>query len=200
MTAEPARRHKTQRTTVSAVAAALALLWAVLAAVHPPYFSELADPADMGVWMLVHYIQLLLAPLVALAVLHLLIGVEGVAATVARVAVVVWAAWFSAFDAIAGIASGVLVEEGAAEAGRVLFDHGLVGGAGSVLGWLGQSIWPVVAIAAGLALRNAGAHRATFVAMFVSVLIAAHAGPAAVGFVALAVALWTGRTRTAQLF
>ena len=199
MSAEPTERLKTPRTTVSAVAAALALLWAVLAVIHPPFFSEVADTADTDRWMLVHYTQLLLAPLIALAVLHLLIGVENSAATVARVAVVVWAAWFSAFDAVAGIASGVLVEEGAADAGRVLFEHGLVGGAGSVLGWLGQGIWPVVAIGAGLALRTAGAHRATFVAMFVSVLIAAHAGPAAVGFAALAVALWTGRTRPEQV-
>ena len=199
MTAEPAGATRHDRPRLLPLPAALALLWAGLAVIHPPFFSDVADTADTGMWMLVHYTQLVLAPLIALAVLHLLIGVKGATGTVARVAVVFWAAWFSAFDAIAGIASGVLVEEGAADAGLALFDHGLVGGAGSVLGWLGQGIWPVVAISAGLALRNAGAHRATFVAMFLSVLIAAHAGPAAVGFVALAVALWTGRARPAQV-
>lgn len=184
---------------VAGIGAALALGWAVLAAVHPPFFTDVAEAEDTGLWMLVHYAQLLLAPLIALAVLHLLRGLTGAASMVARVALVFWVAWFSAFDAVAGISTGVLVEEGAADAGLRLFEHGLVGGAGSVLGWMGQGAWPVVAVAAGLALRAAQADQATWIAMFVSVLIVMHGGLAAVGFAALAVALWTGRSKTQEV-
>jgi hypothetical protein len=56
-------------------------------------------------------------------------------------------------------------------------------------------MWLMAVISAGLALRATRAPLVTSIALFVSALIFTHAGPpAAVGFAALAVAMWTGLT------
>ncbi len=176
--------------TTAAVCATVAAAYAALVFIHPTSFEEVV--ADPDRWLLVHIGQLLLVPVLAVGVLHLLRSCQGAPAMVARVAVVFWVAWFCAFDSIAGIAFGILVDSGANDAGKYLFDHGLVGGT-SVLGAMGQGTWLVVAVAAGMALRASGAARTTSTAMFVSALIAVHGGPiATIGFLALAVALWTG--------
>jgi hypothetical protein len=181
------------RTLWAGGAAGAAVMWAVLVAVHPAYFTDVADTGATGLWMVVHYGQLILAPVVAVSLLHLLRHLDGIAVTLARVGVVCWLAWFSAFDAIAGIASGVLVDIGATDAALGLFEHGIVGGAGSALGFAGQGAWLLIAIPAGLALRAAGSSRATYIAMFASALIVFHAGPAVLGFAALGVAFWAAR-------
>lgn len=174
----------------AAVCATVAAVYAALVFIHPTSFEQVV--ADPDQWLLVHMGQLLFVPVLAVGVLHLLRCCHGAPAMIARIAVVFWAAWFCAFDAIAGIAFGILVDGGANDAGKYLFDHGLVGGT-SVLGAMGQGTWLVVAIAAGIALRASDAARMTYVATFVSALIAVHGGPiATIGFLALTVALWTG--------
>jgi hypothetical protein len=182
------------------------LLWVVVALLHPggvgdepPPYEGIADDANM--WIFVHFSQLVLTPFVAWGVWMLLDGVQSVAATVARVFVVVWMVFFSAFDAIAGIAVGVLTryanslagDEQEAVVGAIDFlfqDSRFAGGNNySVLAGLGQLSWIVLAIAAAVALWQAGVSRLIAGATLLSVAFAAHAGyPAAVGLVALFVA------------
>ena len=169
------------------VPAAVCIAWVVVALIHP---TSLTDD-DIPTWMVVHIAQLVFAPIIALGILALLKGIEGPAATVARGAAVLWAAWFSAYDAIAGIATGILSGGDARAAGEYLFAHVLITG----LGWVAPGMWLLVVISAGLALRASRAPTVTYLALFASALVFTHAGPpAAVGFVALAVALWTGLT------
>jgi hypothetical protein len=161
--------------------------WVVVALIHPTTLTD----EDIPTWMFVHIAQLVFAPIVALGILALLKYVEGPPATVARGAAVLWAAWFSAYDAAAGIATGVLAGGDARPAGEYLFSHVLITG----LGWVAPGIWVLVVMSAGLALRASRAPVVTYVALFASALIFTHAGPpAAVGFAALALALWTGLT------
>ncbi|HSI93358.1 MAG TPA: hypothetical protein VK925_07640 [Jiangellaceae bacterium] len=188
---QPAARHG--RRPLAAVIAALPLLWLPLVLAHPE-FDHLSHHG-VGTWLIGHFGMLALTPPLAAALLYRLWSLTGAAAAMARFAVVAWAALFSAFDGIAGIATGTLHRHGAGDAAAVLFGDGIVGGAGSVLGFLAQPMWIVVAVATGLALRRAGAGMPAQVAMIGSLLFAAHGGPvAAVGLVALAVALWTTRT------
>ena len=182
------RPTRGNRLLIAGLAAAVPVLWVPLTLLHPDS-RDLAEKTET--WLGVHYAQLALSPLLALGMLQVLRSLRGASASVARVAVVLWLAFFSAFDAIAGIATGVLARDGFEEAARNLFDHGLVGG-GSILGWLAQPMWIVVAFATGLALRANGAKALSWAAMLVSALFALHAGwPAALGLLALSAALWT---------
>jgi hypothetical protein len=188
MTANPTTRpiERTSTTIAAVVLAAVCIAWVAVALIHP---TSLTDD-DTPMWMVVHVAQLVFAPIVALGILALLKGVEGPAVTVARGAAVVWAAWFSAYDAVAGIATGILIGGDARAAGEYLFAHDLITG----LGWVAPVMWLLVVIPAGLALL-ASRPKVTCYALFVSALIFTHAGPpAAVGFAALAVAMWTGLT------
>jgi hypothetical protein len=174
------------------------LLWAILVLFHPnptdasPY-EGIKDVVDR--WLVVHVGQLVLAPLVFLAVWRLLAGLHSVAATVSRAALVVWAVFFSAYDTVQGIATGLLVrytsglpaEEQTAVAGAIkyLVDDSQLGGNISVLMLLGQGSWLVVAIAAAVALHKAGAGRAIVALTCLSVIFAFHTAPAAGGMLAL---------------
>lgn len=188
MTANPTTRTFQRTTTVPAVLlTAVCLTWVVVSVIHP---TTLTDD-DTPMWMAVHIAQLILAPIVALGLLALLKGVEGPTVMVARGAAVFWAAWFSAYDTVAGIATGILIGGDARAAGEYLFAHELITG----LGWVAPTLWLMAVISAGLALRASRAPLVTSIALFVSALIFTHAGPpAAVGFAALAVAMWTGLT------
>ena len=177
------------------------LLWAALIVFHPnptdpsPYVG-IKDVVDR--WLVVHVGQLVLAPLVFLAVWRLLADLHSVAATVSRAALVVWAVFFSAYDTVQGIATGLLVrytsglagEEQTAVAGALeyLVEDSQLGGNISVLMVVGQGSWLVVAIAAAVALHKAGAGRAIVALTCFSVLFAMHTAPAAGGMLALFVA------------
>lgn len=189
MTANPITRpiERTSTTIAAVVLAAVCIAWVAVASIHP---TSLTDD-DTPMWMVVHIAQLVFAPIIALGILALLKGVEGPAATVARGVAVVWAAWFSAYDAVAGLATRILIGGDARAVGEYLFAHDLITG----LGWVAPGMWLLVVISAGLALRASRAPTVTYVALFASALVFAHAGPpAAVGFAALAVAMWTGLT------
>jgi hypothetical protein len=198
-------------------ALAAPLLWVGLAFIHPggtgnepaPY-EGIADDANK--WILVHFSQLVLTPLVAVGVWMLLDGIRSIAATVARASLVVWMVFFSAFDAIAGIAVGVLTryanslagEQREAVIGAIDFlfqDSKFAGGNNfSLLGALGQFSWVVLVLAAAVALWRAGASRLIVLATLLSFLFATHAGyMAAVGLIALLVAeLLTFRARRGE--
>jgi hypothetical protein len=183
------------------------LLWAILTVVHPSgegdIYAELQD--QVGRWLFVHVAQVVLAPFLALAVWLLLRGIESLAATISRVALVFWLVFFSTYDALAGIATGVLVRQansvsgeersGFADAADFSFDSHISGNI-SWFGVVAGGTWIIVAIAAAVALRGAGADWLTTVAAALSALFAFHAGYAAmVGLIALLVAafLWERR-------
>jgi hypothetical protein len=192
------RSLPTSRWIVAVLAAAVTLLWISFTFLHPES-TDVLDDVSTSTWLAVHYAQLALAPLLALALLYVLRPLTGIAAAVGRVAVVLWVALFSAFDAIAGIATGVLVDGGFAGAADHLFDHGLVGG-GSILGWTAQPMWIVVAVASALALRSSGTSALCWATMLASALFSTHAGwPAALGLLALTVSLWIAVLRPAPV-
>lgn len=174
------------------------LLWAILVLFHPSPADPSPYEAISGVvdrWLAVHVGQLVLAPLVFLAVWRLLADLHSVAATISRAALVVWAVFFSAYDSVQGIATGLLVryagglaeEQQAAVSGAIkyLVDDSQLGGNISVLMLFGQGSWLVVAIAAAVALHKGGAGRAIVALTCLSVIFAMHTAPAAAGMLAL---------------
>jgi hypothetical protein len=174
------------------------LLWAVLIVFHPnpggdsPY-QGIRDDVDR--WLFVHVGQLILTPFLFLAVWRLLDGLSSAAARVSRAALVVWTVFFSAYDSIQGIATGILTRwandlagaEQAAVARAIDFvveDSQLAGNI-SAIGLVAGASWLILAIAAAVALYKAGAGKAVVVATCLSVAVAAHSAPAAIGFAAL---------------
>jgi hypothetical protein len=177
------------------------LLWACLVLFHPmpgegsPY-EGISDVVDR--WLVVHVGQLLLTPLLVLAVWRLLSGLTSPAATVSRCALVVWAVFFSAYDSIQGIATGLLIRyaSGLDGDGRQSVDRALdylvgdslLAGDISFLGLVAGGAWLTTALAAAVALHKARAGKAVVVAMCLSTVFAAHMAPAAFGLAALATA------------
>jgi hypothetical protein len=106
-----------------------------------------------------------------------------------------WTVWFSAYDSIQGIATGVLARrandlagEEQAAVGRAidfLVEDSQLAGNISAIGLVAGASWLIVAIAAAVALDKAGAGMAVVVAACLSVVVAAHSAPAAIGFFAL---------------
>lgn len=185
------------------------LLWAALVLFHPmpgeggPY-EGVKDDVDRRLF--VHVGQLVLTPLLFFAVWRLLDGLSSVAATVSRCALVVWTVFFSAYDSIQGVATGVLIryanglprEEQAAVAGSLdfLVEDSLLAGNFSALALVAGGAWLAVAIAAAVALHQAGSGKAVVVAAALSTIVAAHTAPAAIGMLALFVAvLLRGRSK-----
>jgi hypothetical protein len=115
-----------QSRNLALAAAAVALLWAPLAVLHPIATDMLEG--DTGRWLVVHWVQLLLAPVLTLVLLVALRGLLGAVALVAQVAAV-WVALFSPTDAVAGTATGLLLEGGSPRRAGTSGDHVLVSGA-----------------------------------------------------------------------
>src|SRR6516164_8441565 len=100
--------HRPTFETGLAVGAPLAL--AVVEMFHPhPH-----DPfrLDLRTWLLVHYLQIPLFPLPALATIVLVRGLSGLAVEVCRVGMFVFAMSYTAFDTAAGMVTAVLAEDG----------------------------------------------------------------------------------------
>ena len=177
------------------------LLWAVLVLFHPmsggdsPY-EAITDDVDR--WLVVHVGQLILTPLLFLAVWRLLDGLSSAAAMVSRSALVVWTVFFSAYDSVQGVATGLLTRhanglagEGQAAVGGAIDylveDSWLAGNVSAI--WLVAAVsWVAVAIGAAVALHRAGAGKAVVAAACLSTVFAVHEAPAAIGLLALAIA------------
>jgi hypothetical protein len=174
------------------------LVWAVLILFHPnpggdsPY-EGITDDVDR--WLVIHVGQLILTPFVFLAAWRLLDDLSSVAARVSRAALVVWTVFFTAYDSVQGVATGILIRrandlvaEEQAAVGRAidfLVEDSRLAGNISAIGLVAGAAWLTVAIAAAIALHKAGAGKAVVVAACVSVVVAAHTAPAAIGFLAL---------------
>lgn len=190
---------------------AVPLAWAVLLLFHPNPeggpFESIRGVVDR--WLAVHVGQLVLAPLLVLAVWWLLEGLDSRSAKVARAGAVVWAVFFTAYDSIQGIATGLLIRfadadlAGAEQAGvaraldYIVSDSQLAGNI-SAIGLLGNLGWFAVAIGGAVALSRAGAGRAAVIAMAVSSLFVIHTAPAGIGLVAFAVALVLSERRATE--
>src|SRR5918995_2972566 len=177
------------------------LLWALLILFHPnpgegTAYDAIKDVVDR--WLFVHVGQLILTPLLFLAVWRLLDGLSSAAARVSRAALVVWTVFFSAYDSIQGVATGVLVRhanglagverDGVAGAIEFLVEDSQLAGGVSAVWVVAAASWAIVAIAAAVALHKAGAGKAAVAATCLSIVFAVHVAPAAIGLVALFVA------------
>jgi uncharacterized membrane protein YqjE len=144
------------------VGAPLAL--AVVELFHP-HPHDLLD-LDVHTWLVVHYAQIPLFALSALAIAALVSGQRGIAATLCRVAMFVFAVSFTAFDTAAGVVTGILVKaahiSGTPEAWRVPIDavwtHPIMGGSPLIpapfLAVLGSIALSISAVAAAVSPKS----------------------------------------------
>jgi len=179
------------------------LLLAIVELFHP-HPHDLLN-LDLTRWMTVHYVQLALFPLAALAECYLVAG-GGFAAKICRFAMFVFAVSYIAFDTAAGVVTGVLVHSavatGAPEAWRApimaVWDHPVIGGSihgTPALAVIGTTAWLVGSLSAAVALRRASQSWVPTVALIASALgllvFRTHAwpgGPLTFGALALAAA------------
>jgi hypothetical protein len=149
--------------TALVVGAPLALAFLELFHPHPHDLFRL----DLRAWMAVHYAQLLLFPLTALALATLVRHDQGFAAALCRAGAFVFGVTWVAFDSVAGVATGILLRNaeasGAPETWRApvmsIWAHPIMGGAPDTVPLLavaGSLAWAVACFAAAAARRRVG--------------------------------------------
>lgn len=150
-----------RKSDIAGVGALMSL--AVLELFHPQPHDLLK--LDLPMWFGVHYAQIPLFPLAALALAGLIRGRSGIAPAVARVMFFLFAATWTAWDAVAGVATGILVnaaqKSGTPEAWldsvNAIWLNPVIGGAPAPLfAVLGSIALSVGVIAAGIVLKRAG--------------------------------------------
>lgn len=147
---------------VAYVAAAPAAL-AILEIFHPHPHNLLA--LDVRTWMVVHYFQVPLFALSALAIARLVRKREGLAAQLCRVALFVFALCFVVFDTAAGLVVGSLVQAAHASGApgvwqapiESVWTHPILGGTNHpMLAVVGRLALSIATVAAAVALLRAG--------------------------------------------
>jgi hypothetical protein len=130
----------------------------VLGLVHPMGDLEVGDAA--GLYILLHVVQPLLIALIAYGLWLLVDGLESTAASLVRYALVPYLIVYSMFDAVAGIATGLIVQEanGMSAADQAAVQR-MMDGIGEhpvlVALWIGAGVsWLVPAVAAAMAVRR----------------------------------------------
>jgi uncharacterized membrane protein YqjE len=204
----PARRY-----SVSDIALVVGapLLLAIVELVHPQPHDLMK--LDVRTWLAVHYAQIVLFPLSALAVAWWVKGQRGIAATVCRVALFVFAATWTAWDAVAGVATGILLDaahhSGTPDAWSASIEaiwlHPIMGGTGApLLAILGSVALSIGAVAAAVVLKRTGHTWAPIAIMVISTfgiaVFKTHAwpgGPLTFGGIAIAGA-WLLRERASS--
>ena len=130
----------------------------VLGLVHPMGDLEVGDPA--GFYIFLHLVQPFLIALIAIGLWLLVDGLESTAARVVRYSLVAYLIVYSMFDAVAGVATGLIVQEAngmsAADQAAVqrmmdgIGEHGVL-----VALWIGAGVsWLIPAVAAALAVSG----------------------------------------------
>jgi hypothetical protein len=130
----------------------------VLGLVHPMDDLEVGDAA--GFYIFLHLIQPFLIALIAFGLWLLVDGLESTAATVVRYSLVAYLIVYSMFDAVAGVATGLIVQEAngmsAADQAAVqrmmdgIGEHGVL-----VALYIGAGVaWLIPAVAAAMAVRE----------------------------------------------
>jgi len=187
---------------------------AILELFHPQPHDLLR--LDTRIWLSVHYLQIPLFPLAALAVTVLVRGNSGVAVALCRVAMFVFAVTYIAFDTAAGVVTGVLVKAaqatGSPEAWQAplmtVWTHPIIGGSPNsapILAVAGTVAWLVGLLAAAVVVRRAGSSWAPVSLSVVSALglfvFKTHAWPGGpIAFGALtAAAIWLQWERASQI-
>jgi hypothetical protein len=182
------------------------LLLAVVEVFHPHPHDLLQ--LDVHRWLTVHYLQILLFPLAAMAIAVLVRGRTDILATICRVALFIFGASYIAFDTAAGVVTGILVEaanaSGAPDGWRApieaVWAHPIVGGsptlAAPFLAVLGSVALSIGAVAAAVSLKRSGSSWAPVIllalASFGIAIFKTHAwpgGPATFGGIGVA-AVW----------
>ena len=152
-----------------AVMIGVPLLWAILLLFHPSgdgkeIYLDLRDQVTSAV--VVHVGMLIFIPLMAVVMYLLLRGIDGTAARISRLALVPFVVFYGAWEVLQGIANGLLADHinGFAEADRATgavvlqdFAENVLIVDGGVFGAIGSVAFITAAIAAGVALRRAGA-------------------------------------------
>jgi hypothetical protein len=147
------------------------LAWAILLLFHPSgdldtLYADVHD--EVTAMLVVHIGTLLFIPLMAGVIYLLVRGLESTAARVCRIALVPFVVFYGAWETLQGIANGVLVDKvnGLPTAERGTGADLIQGFAESplvrdfgVLAIIGSLALITATIAAGLALRDAGAPR-----------------------------------------
>ena len=157
-------RHQRWADAVLVVGAPLSLGFLEL---FHPHANDLLK-VEVHAWLAVHYLQILLFPLVAVALAVLVRERTDIAASLCRAAAFVFGASYVAFDTAAGVVTGILVKAAHAsdtpEAWRAPIDavwtHPIMGGSPLVtaplLAILGSVALSVAAVAAAVSLKRAG--------------------------------------------
>jgi hypothetical protein len=130
----------------------------VLGLVHPMDDLEVGDAA--GFYIFLHLVQPFLIALIAFGLWLLVDGLESTAAMVVRYSLVAYLIVYSMFDAVAGVATGLIVQEAngmsVADQAAVqrmmdgIGEHGVL-----VTLWIGAGVsWLIPAVAAALAVQE----------------------------------------------
>jgi hypothetical protein len=149
----------------------------------------------------VHVAMVLVLPLLAIGLHHMLGRLKGRAAAVGRLALIPFVAFYVPYVAFEGIALGVLGEQlnglpadqrDAVAAGLVEdFARNPILGEPSIFWALGSIAWIVVIVSTVLAFRRAGAPASIQLLLGAAALIGAHAPPLApIGYLCFAAAGW----------
>jgi len=117
--------------TALVVGAPLALALLELYHPHPHDLFRL----DLRAWMSVHYLQIVLFPLAALALARIVRGRRGFAAALCRAGAFVFGVSWVAFDTAAGVTTGILLQSARAsgapdtwrQAIMAIWEHPIVG-------------------------------------------------------------------------
>lgn len=130
----------------------------VLGLVHPMGDLEVGDAA--GFYIGLHVVQPFLIALIAYGLWMLVDGLENRAATIVRYALVPYLIVYSMFDAVAGVATGLIVQEanGMSSADQAAVQR-MMDGIGEhpvlVALWIGSGLsWLIPAVAAAIAVRQ----------------------------------------------
>lgn len=158
---------KLERISDAALIVGAPLTLAIVEVFHP-HPHEILN-VDLGRWLAIHYAQIPLFPLSALAVATLVRGRAGIAATACRVATFAFAIIFTAFDTAAGVVTGILVKaahaSGTPDAWRAPIDavwmHPIMGGspqmpAPPLLALLGSIALSIGTVTAAISLKRSG--------------------------------------------
>jgi len=156
------------------------LVLAVLELFHPHPKDLFA--LDMNRWMLVHYLQIPLFPLAALALAEL-VETQGFWKALCSVAMFTFGVTWVAFDTAAGVGTGILLQAAHASGDlqawqapvMALWTHPIVGGGGApssapLLAVAGSVAWSVGAIAAAVSERRSGSSWGPVLLLVVSAL------------------------------
>ena len=199
----PLRPHFPPATRLAMVGVPVAL--AVVTCFHPNnhrdhVFAVLAPQIER--WLAVHYLQLVLVPLLAMVLFAVLRGAIGPWAATARVATYAFAVYYTVFDSLAGLAVGSLVQHaatlGPADQAVVvpniqwLFRHPIIGGIG-LIAIAATTAWLVACLAGAIALRHLGLPTSAQACLALSgvLLTPTHAAPfGPLAFTLFALATW----------